>query len=887
MAYTRQGENSNKPQGETARGSRRRDQVSSLLPQHSSGRLETLQQTIGNQGVLRRMEAGLRISDVNDPSEREADRVAQAVMTSQTGTSHPPAVVASPAAAAQRKCAACEEEEYAANEISVQRRVDPNIRNIAHEGQKGVTKVLQCQNQPLPQATRDYFEPRFGHDFSQVRIHTDSQANASAKSIGALAYSVGNDIVFASGRFAPEHQAGKELLAHELTHVVQNGRRQNAITAPLIGPNNDVWEQQATRAASGLSGGTRHILSTGAPTVIRRTRDPNIGATLDRIKAIPLVYTNEGSIREIAKAVIATGVDIKDPDNLNPILAAIVEHFGEQPGRAIVSQFLAGLERAKTRLAAQSGAGPNKTSASEGGPTGQVSTLRLSKPPGHPAASRVDAAIELTRRALIYATSTPPDNPKALEILGKVQKFLRPLVDDLNISKHFHGPSRMMAQLIAVDGVSAVKSIEGQIRSGLNASAGGRSGGMWDYYFDQLQMSHDYLLVLADEGGPKQRANLEEGVNQAFTASLAVIGTVTLVAVGAGLVIEAAGSATLMAAGGRITGLVLQNPVLAEKLALVAVGTVLRIVTAGGIKEYTDQLFTPEGALWAAHDIIDLYCSVPSSGGGPSQNIRVPAEIENIEPNGTITVRVKPSNVITTGQAANDNATFPRVPSALQGGTAANDVSPSNVIPLQRPQPTPIAVAAGQDFSSTDVNQPATGITSLESQIVASAKRGGGGKPVPRTTTPPTMTTRSTVGSGSSRGASNTPKRGTNITIPGTMTEAVFKDSMKTESGMYVYELVDAEGNHLNWGTARDPYSRFNKYVEKGLGGARMRVYPPQPRYQALGEETSGIRSELEQGRGGLNVRTETREEMRQGAEWTEILETPKVPDQPLITIRR
>ena len=104
---------------------------------------------------------------------------------------------------------------------------------------------------------------------------------------------------------------------------------------------------------------------------------------------------------------------------------------------------------------------------------------------------------------------------------------------------------------------------------------------------------------------------------------------------------------------------------------------------------------------------------------------------------------------------------------------------------------------------------------------------------------------------------------------------------------MYIYELVDSEGNHLKWGTATDPYTRFNGYVGEGLGSARMRVYPPQARYQALGGETRGIQSELEQGRGGLNVRTETRAEMRQGADWSEILEQPQVPRQPLITISR
>lgn len=71
-----------------------------------------------------------------------------------------------------------------------------------------------------PQLRRD-MERRFGHDFSRVRIHADAAADASARMLGADAYTVGNDIAFASGKYAPHHRHGQHLLAHELTHVVQ------------------------------------------------------------------------------------------------------------------------------------------------------------------------------------------------------------------------------------------------------------------------------------------------------------------------------------------------------------------------------------------------------------------------------------------------------------------------------------------------------------------------------------------------------------------------------------------------------------------------------------------------------------------------------------------
>lgn len=74
---------------------------------------------------------------------------------------------------------------------------------------------------PLPLATRFYFEQRFNQDFSNVRIHTDAQAATSARSLNARAYTIGNDITFAPGQFAPTTQEGRHLLAHELMHTIQ------------------------------------------------------------------------------------------------------------------------------------------------------------------------------------------------------------------------------------------------------------------------------------------------------------------------------------------------------------------------------------------------------------------------------------------------------------------------------------------------------------------------------------------------------------------------------------------------------------------------------------------------------------------------------------------
>jgi len=75
--------------------------------------------------------------------------------------------------------------------------------------------------QPLAESERAYFEPRFGADFSQVRLHTDSQAAESARAVNARAFTVGQDVVFGAGQYAQGAREGRRLMAHELTHVVQ------------------------------------------------------------------------------------------------------------------------------------------------------------------------------------------------------------------------------------------------------------------------------------------------------------------------------------------------------------------------------------------------------------------------------------------------------------------------------------------------------------------------------------------------------------------------------------------------------------------------------------------------------------------------------------------
>lgn len=239
-----------------------------------------LQWKIGNQAVQRLIQAKLRVGRPGDQYEQEADQVAVQVMRmpgpanrngpAMWGRAEPLRI--------QRVCSECEEElrrqpeeeeedePIQAKPISsghsimqrqeeieedkenlqtksptgnhsplIQRQVEPGedeeetlqtkeapgqIPEVAADSEAR-TRSLRGHGQPLSESVRAFFEPRFGYNFSQVRAHTDAEAAQSARAVNARAFTVGRDIIFGTGEFAPTTQAGKVLLAHELTHVLQ------------------------------------------------------------------------------------------------------------------------------------------------------------------------------------------------------------------------------------------------------------------------------------------------------------------------------------------------------------------------------------------------------------------------------------------------------------------------------------------------------------------------------------------------------------------------------------------------------------------------------------------------------------------------------------------
>lgn len=215
----------------------------------------------------------LTIGPVDDPHEREADSIADQVMRMQVAEPQQSFFSPTPLSltTAQRKCGACEEEELQMKEeeeetVQMKRITEPGIqrkcaaceeeeknavqmkpinnltvqRQCSHceEEEKlqmksesgavagmsapvSVSSVVSSGGASIDTGTRSFMESRFGHDFSNVRIHNNTQAHRSSADINALAYTYKNHIVFDSGQYQPNTQSGKRLLAHELSHVIQ------------------------------------------------------------------------------------------------------------------------------------------------------------------------------------------------------------------------------------------------------------------------------------------------------------------------------------------------------------------------------------------------------------------------------------------------------------------------------------------------------------------------------------------------------------------------------------------------------------------------------------------------------------------------------------------
>ena len=221
----------------------------------------------GRKNVMQREPVShLRVSAPNDRFEREADRVADRVMgmpappveTAAAGTPPPVQTKCAACAAGGAPCPACAGSDARLAPTTAASAAPPLIqRAIRAEDEELVQPKrasgadhasrpvpanvaagiagLRGGGAPLPDAARSYFEPRFGRDFSGVRVHTGTRADGLSKALNARAFTTGADIAFARGQYAPETMTGRRLVAHELAHVAQqNGPKPAAGAAVSV-----------------------------------------------------------------------------------------------------------------------------------------------------------------------------------------------------------------------------------------------------------------------------------------------------------------------------------------------------------------------------------------------------------------------------------------------------------------------------------------------------------------------------------------------------------------------------------------------------------------------------------------------------------------------------
>jgi len=219
-----------------------------------------LQQTMGNQAVQKLFDNGtiqakLTIGRSSDKYELEADRVADKVMRmpepkrSSVNGHQPQGKPVTPLIQKQEEHE--DEEERNQEEEQIQTQLLENrVMRLpeppgpgSNEDEEEVDPNLEIQinsnatGQSFPTTTRTFFEKRFGHDFSSVRIHTDSQAANTARKFNAKAFTIGRDIYFGSGHYQPGQKQGKQLLAHELTHTLQQKPLQPYTTRSTFYPH--------------------------------------------------------------------------------------------------------------------------------------------------------------------------------------------------------------------------------------------------------------------------------------------------------------------------------------------------------------------------------------------------------------------------------------------------------------------------------------------------------------------------------------------------------------------------------------------------------------------------------------------------------------------------
>jgi hypothetical protein len=215
-------------------------------------------------------------------------------------------------------------------------RTKESAANVSHHERSGDS---------LPATTRSAVEPRFHHDFSQVRIHNDAPASAAAEALAADAFTLGEDIFFREGVYAPETPEGAGLLAHELAHVVQNASAPTDLSG--VSAESDAAESDAWQAAGAFMSGGEVSVQAPASSAIARSPFGDINTFLGFpgkvLGGIPDLKGPLGALSPITSTLGALG-GVDKMLNADDTAGAVSGGLGTASGILGLSKWMAGTE---------------------------------------------------------------------------------------------------------------------------------------------------------------------------------------------------------------------------------------------------------------------------------------------------------------------------------------------------------------------------------------------------------------------------------------------------------------------------------------------------------------------------------------------------------------
>jgi hypothetical protein len=365
-----------------------------------------LQKNLGNQAIqgmleTKAIQAKLTIGQPNDIYEQEAGRMADQVMR-MPKSKQPLVNVPSTLVYWETACPECEEEEEHIQTKPMAEQITPivqrkntcpecteeeltqskgdgiNLSGVSSGMESGI-ESLKGGGQPLSESSRSFFEPRFGADFSQVRVHTDTRAAEAAQSVNARAFTMQNAIVFNHNQYSTETTPGKQLLAHELTHVVQQGYHSsivqkqetdakcsdttchatakeaaNDVDQHVVPSDCFVWEVGRDQCPIGC-GRWKAIQGTGCAHWVAHQMNIENGPTCNAGKSIRVKNVVEGrtsnTLEEAEVDDIWTNNELKHTGIVREVKAnddgkvtdALVEHDSSRQGGVVTDHFSSGL----------------------------------------------------------------------------------------------------------------------------------------------------------------------------------------------------------------------------------------------------------------------------------------------------------------------------------------------------------------------------------------------------------------------------------------------------------------------------------------------------------------------------------------------------------------